>query len=53
VEKSAAGEFVYSAPEIARLIARANRLEDARILFTPAAPAQPPAVVRKAASKAA
>ena len=32
-----AGEFVYSAPEIKRLIARANRLGDAKILFTVAA----------------
>ncbi len=31
-----AGEFVYSAPEIARLIARANRLGDAKILFAAA-----------------
>jgi hypothetical protein len=53
VEKAAAGEFVYSAPEIARLIARASRLEDAKILFAPAAPAQPPDAIRKAASKAA
>jgi hypothetical protein len=34
---SAAGEFVYSAPEIARLIARASRLGDAKILFAAAA----------------
>jgi hypothetical protein len=33
----AAGEFVYSAPEIARLIARASRLGDAKILFAAAA----------------
>ena len=32
----AAGEFVYSAPEIARLIARAGRLGDAKILFAAA-----------------
>ena len=31
-----AGEFVYSAPEIARLIARASRLADAKILFAAA-----------------
>jgi hypothetical protein len=31
------GEFVYSAPEIARLIARASRLGDAKILFAAAA----------------
>ena len=31
-----AGEFVYSAPEIARLIHRANRLGDAKILFAAA-----------------
>jgi hypothetical protein len=33
----APGEFVYSAPEIARLIARASRLADAKILFAAAA----------------
>jgi hypothetical protein len=33
----AAGEFVYSAPEIKRLIARASRLSDAKILFATAA----------------
>jgi hypothetical protein len=32
----AAGEFVYSRPEIARLIARASRLNDAKILFAAA-----------------
>jgi septal ring factor EnvC (AmiA/AmiB activator) len=32
----APGEFVYSAPEIARLIARASRLSDAKILFAAA-----------------
>jgi hypothetical protein len=32
-----AGEFVYSAPEIKRLIARASRLADAKILFAAAA----------------
>ena len=32
-----AGEFVYSAPEIKRLIARASRLGDAKILFAAAA----------------
>ena len=32
----AAGEFVYSAPEIKRLIARASRLSDAKILFAAA-----------------
>ncbi len=32
----APGEFVYSAPEIARLIARASRLGDAKILFAAA-----------------
>jgi hypothetical protein len=31
-----AGQFVYSAPEIARLIARASRLSDAKILFAAA-----------------
>jgi hypothetical protein len=31
-----AGEFVYSAPEIKRLIARASRLGDAKILFAAA-----------------
>jgi hypothetical protein len=35
--KAVAGEFVYSAPEIARLIARASRLGDAKILFAAAA----------------
>ncbi len=30
------GQFVYSPPEIARLIARANRLADAKILFAAA-----------------
>jgi hypothetical protein len=34
---AAAGEFVYSAPEIKRLIARASRLSDAKILFATAA----------------
>jgi hypothetical protein len=33
----APGEFVYSAPEIKRLIARASRLGDAKILFAAAA----------------
>jgi hypothetical protein len=33
----AAGQFVYSAPEIKRLIARASRLGDAKILFAAAA----------------
>jgi hypothetical protein len=48
-----AGQFVYSAPEIARLISRAGRLEDAKILFAPS-PAAPLAdAPRKAASKAA
>jgi hypothetical protein len=32
----AAGQFVYSRPEIARLIARASRLSDAKILFAAA-----------------
>ena len=32
----AAGEFVYSAPEIKRLIARSSRLSDAKILFAAA-----------------
>lgn len=36
----AAGEFVYSAPEIARLVARASRLGDAKILFAPAVAVQ-------------
>jgi hypothetical protein len=33
----AVGQFVYSAPEIKRLIARASRLSDAKILFAAAA----------------
>ena len=32
----AVGQFVYSAPEIKRLIARASRLSDAKILFAAA-----------------
>jgi hypothetical protein len=47
---AAAGQFVYSAPEIARLISRAGRLDDAKILFAPPVTAQTPATAaRKAA----